>query len=227
MADNPTNSVAAAYRDGRNRVLALASELAAAQAATPVAACPGWTVKDTYAHLAGVSADALSGNLDGIGTPPWTDAQVSARSGRTLSEVCQEWAGNGPLLDARLEDGGRPQIVFDVWSHEQDIRSAVGRPGGRDGPQVRLALDVGLPMFDQGWRSAGRPPLLIRHDARVTTLGQGTPEVTLEISEFELLRMLMGRRSRAQMLAYDWDGDPEPLVDHLHIFPLPPSDLVE
>ena len=31
--------------------------------------------------------------------------------------------------------------VFDCWLHEQDIRDAVGRPGGEDGPAAELALD--------------------------------------------------------------------------------------
>ena len=31
--------------------------------------------------------------------------------------------------------------VFDWWLHEQDIRDAVGRPGGDDGPAAELALD--------------------------------------------------------------------------------------
>jgi hypothetical protein len=41
--------------------------------------------------------------------------------------------------------------------------------------------------------------------------------------------MLIGRRSRAQMLAMDWEGDGEPelLVDHLHVFGPPEKDLIE
>ena len=31
--------------------------------------------------------------------------------------------------------------VFDCWLHEQDIRDAVGRPGGEDGPAASVALD--------------------------------------------------------------------------------------
>jgi uncharacterized protein (TIGR03083 family) len=31
--------------------------------------------------------------------------------------------------------------AFDCWMHEQDIRDAVGRPGGEDGPAARQAID--------------------------------------------------------------------------------------
>ena len=31
--------------------------------------------------------------------------------------------------------------AFDCWLHEQDIRDAVGRPGGEEGPAAEAALD--------------------------------------------------------------------------------------
>ena len=50
--------------------------------------------------------------------------------------------------------------VFDCWLHEQDIRDAVGRPGGEDGPAAELALDEmaagdGLRRRQEGRRAAG------------------------------------------------------------------------
>jgi hypothetical protein len=58
-------------------------------------------------------------------------------------------------------------------------------------------------------------------------LGAGTPAASLRASDFELLRAVMGRRSRAQLLALDWDADAEPYVDHLHIFGPAATDVVE
>jgi hypothetical protein len=37
----------------------------------------------------------------------------------------------------------------------------------------------------------------------------------------------MGRRSRPQLLAMDWDGDPTPYVDALSVFPPPVDDLLD
>ena len=49
----------------------------------------------------------------------------------------------------------------------------------------------------------------------------------LATSDFELARILIGRRSRAQMLAAGWTGDPEPVVDLLPVFGPPVTDLTE
>jgi hypothetical protein len=51
---------------------------------------------------------------------------------------------------------------------------------------------------------------------------QGGPrpgtEFKLTISRFDALRWRMGRRSRAQLAALDWSGDPTPVIDHLVVF---------
>jgi hypothetical protein len=40
--------------------------------------------------------------------------------------------------------------------------------------------------------------------------GTGDPATTLRTSYFEVFRAVTGRRSRAQLLAYDWDPEPRP-----------------
>lgn len=62
------------YANAQNRLFDLAAELTGEQAETPVPALPEWTVVETYAHLAGICADVLSGTL----APPATD-EVTAR----------------------------------------------------------------------------------------------------------------------------------------------------
>jgi hypothetical protein len=42
--------------------------------------------------------------------------------------------------------------------------------------------------------------------------GQSDPAVTLTGDRYELLRALSGRRSRPQIEAMDWEGDPEPYL---------------
>ena len=45
---------------------------------------------------------------------------------------------------------------------------------------------------------------------------------------FEFFRALAGRRSTAQVLAYDWSGDPAPYLPVLnHFGPLPDEDVIE
>jgi uncharacterized protein (TIGR03083 family) len=219
-------SIAELYRDGRQRLLGLAAGLGAADAARPVPACPGWTVKDVYAHLAGVAADVLARRLDGMMTGPWTARQVQERASASLAEVCAEWAASGPRLEARLGGGGRDELVIDVTSHEHDVRGALGRPGARDAPGVGFSLGSvaeGL----AGWWPAGLAAVRVVGDSGTWAFGAGTPAATLRASDFELLRAFMGRRSRAQLLALGWDADAEPYVDHLHVFGPAAADVVE
>jgi uncharacterized protein (TIGR03083 family) len=219
--------ISALYRDGRERILSLAATMSADQAAAAVPACPGWTVKDVYAHLTGVVDDALAGRMDGVTTAPWTARQVDTRSGRSLTEVCDEWAALGPELDRVLGDGTPPELIIDLWTHEQDVRGALGIAGGRHAPQVAFSLRALLAAFARGWEEAGRRPVAVVGEHERWLLGSGEPEATLSASDFELLRALMGRRSRRQFLALQWDGDGDRFVDDLHAFALAAHDLIE
>lgn len=218
------------YPAVRARLLDLASDVDPESAATLVPALPGWTVKDAYAHLAGVSADILAGRSDGAGTDPWTARQVAERRDHDLAQVCAEWARLGPDVDALLAgaDGGSyARVAFDAWTHEHDVRGALNRPGARVEPAVTYLLGELVGGFGAGWSRRGMPAVRLVGDAREWVLGDGEPAATLHASDYELVRMFMGRRSRRQMLAMKWDGDPTPFIDHLHVFPLPEQDLVD
>jgi uncharacterized protein (TIGR03083 family) len=228
------------YARTRSRLLEVAAGLDDQQAARAVAACPGWTVKDAYAHLTGVSADIRDGRLEGAGSAEWTARQVAERAPRPLADVCDEWAKRGSELDEWLTatDPQRTTFVaFDVWSHEQDILATVGRAGQhedlagkQEDPQVGYLADLALAAFDRRFTEAGAPALRIviaGGDAVDRLLGQGEPEATLRITAYELLRTLFGRRSLAQIQAADWDGNSAPYLDHLHLFALPEVDLVD
>ena len=67
-----------------------------------------------------------------MATPPWTAKHVADRADHTLNEILAEWAESGPKLEEALRaigDKGTERIVADQWSHEQDIRGALGKPG--------------------------------------------------------------------------------------------------
>src|SRR2546429_9997478 len=49
------------YRTGRIGMIDMGRSLTDEQAAEKVPACPHWSIKDVYAHQAGVVADALAG----------------------------------------------------------------------------------------------------------------------------------------------------------------------
>jgi len=80
-----TEDLGAAYRDTRLRITEVVTA-PGVDAAMRVPATPEWTVKDVVAHLAGVCADILAGNLEGLTTEPWTAAQVEARRDKDLGQ---------------------------------------------------------------------------------------------------------------------------------------------
>jgi uncharacterized protein (TIGR03083 family) len=209
------------YRTGRTRTVELGRTLPPAEVATRVPGCPEWTVKDVYAHLSGVAADALAGRLEGVATDPWTKRQVDARVAMPLSEILDEWERNGPIFDELLAGGGPPQLVIDTWTHEQDLRAALDRPAHRDDALVRFAVQALVGRFVDQWPALGHPPVVIEGESGRWELGalSAAAAITLRASDFELARGLLGRRSRAQMLAWDWrGGDPEPFIADLVVF---------
>src|SRR5437763_12958509 len=96
-------TIAETYAEGRQRITDLVREAGDRGAATPVPTCPGWTVQDVVAHLTGVCADVLAGNVADVATDPWTDAQVKARRDRSIDEVLAEWADVAPQVAAFAE----------------------------------------------------------------------------------------------------------------------------
>jgi uncharacterized protein (TIGR03083 family) len=223
------------YTAVAGRLLELALKLSEPQQNTVPAPTPEWTVADTYCHLAGATADFLDEHLDGMGTPAWTAAQVAARVGRSLLEVCAEWASRFPLLAARMatDPNMLPRLALDYWTHEQDIRAAVGLRPLREDPAAALMADTLLNARRRGYTGAGGPAVrVVASDGPVdVVLGVGEPEVMLSASAFELLRMVNSRRSLAQWLAADWTGGDTSLrmtaAQALATFPLPPADLFE
>jgi uncharacterized protein (TIGR03083 family) len=218
------------YAETRARLTELASELRPADGARRVPGCPEWTVKDVYAHLAGVCSDILAGRIEGAATDPWTARQVAERADRTLEQLVEEWAADAPQVETLMRQLGEGpdinRVPIDVWTHEQDVRGAVERPGGRDAPVVAWSLERLVGRLGAGWAGAVRKPVRIRGSSDEWVIGDGEPVATMQASDFELVRTFLGRRSRAQALAM-WDGAGEDFVDAFVVFSYADEDLVE
>jgi uncharacterized protein (TIGR03083 family) len=186
--------------------LIVGSDAAALDAVAP--ATPAWTVRDLLAHLVGVTADIVSGNLEGVGTDAWADAQADARRGRSVDELLAEWDEHGPVVEEMAGQFGRAagQLLTDATTHEHDVRGALGARGARDSSAITLSFGfVGLSLGEQ-LDQTDHGALVVHHDGRSDTLGSGDPVATLRIDDFEFVRALTGRRCVEQMAAYDWDG---------------------
>ena len=215
----------------------------------PVPGCPQWSVKDVISHLAGVCDDVLAGNIEGVASDPWTEAQVAARRGRSLEEVLAEWAEKAPPVEAIAEHfPGRvgTQWVLDATSHEHDIRGALGVPGAQDSEAVGMALGFMLGGLATSISAHGLPPLEVRAGEQsfvlggegCTDLGEvllgadppvdvegAVPAATVEASPFEWVRALTGRRSVDQIRRFKWSGDPEPYLPACSFGPFRPADV--
>jgi uncharacterized protein (TIGR03083 family) len=167
-------------------------------------------VKDVLAHVAGIPADIIAGNIEGAATDPWTQAQVDARAGRTIAEITDEWRQTGPQIDAIIDSFGPTgaQLLFDLTTHEHDVRLALGTPGARDAGVFDVALDFAVSNRGQ----YAPKPIHIEADHLAWDLGDGEPVATLTADRFTLMRALSGRRTPAQIRALEWTGDPEPFI---------------
>ncbi|MEY2477157.1 MAG: hypothetical protein QOG87_2472 [Actinomycetota bacterium] len=219
--------VSDAYAGTRERMTALLRD---ADPTVRVPACPEWTVKDVAAHMAGVVDDVLAGRLDGVGSDPWTAEQVKTRADRPIGAVLEEWNEKAPAFEAVLDQFGAAgeQAVFDVVSHEHDVRGALRQFGAQDSDAVGIGLRWVAPIFVALLAEGGYAPLRV-----TTTKGQswGNDDApgSLRAPVFELARALSGRRSHNQIRGFEWSVDPEPYLSAFEFGPFhpPATDVVE
>ena len=130
--------------------------------------CPGWCVHDVVAHVVGLEDVLTGGREPDVELPAdlthvtddvsrYTERHVHVRRPATPTALVDELlvvvgrrreqlAGD---LDAVVPSflGGQQPLgqaiglrAFDIFSHEQDVRRAVGRPGHLDGPAAAAHL---------------------------------------------------------------------------------------
>ncbi len=139
--------------------------------------CPGWTVQDVLAHVAGLEGWLAGDDVPVVEVPdlPHVDNAVDrfiegfvvARRSRSGEEVVEELtdilARRRADLYASVEDADTvirgsfgpaaasdvlATRILDVWTHEQDVRHAIGRPGNLDSAGAAVTVhrfELGLP----------------------------------------------------------------------------------
>jgi uncharacterized protein (TIGR03083 family) len=213
------------YAETRARVLTVVTGLREAGTAAPVPACPGWSVRDVLAHLAAIAEDGRAGLLTGPPDDAQTAAQVARFGGRGLPGILAAWAAAAPGFGEVIASARVWPAVIDVTSHEHDIRGALGRPGARDSEAVTVCANRLL-----GWLRPAVPLRVIVEDGEFQLGPEHTgprPCLTLATTRFEAFRWRMGRRSRAQLMALDWSGDPSPVLGQLTVFGPATADVIE
>ena len=181
----PDSAVVEAYRGLVGRVTELLASVTDTDGDRPVPHCPDWTVKDVVSHMVGVVEDILAGRMEGVTTETWTAAQVDRHRTDSVADLLAVWSSAMTEFEAILPHIPSPvnsQLVMDAVSHEHDLRHALNRPGARDSDAVRVAL---------GW---------ILDSAENKQMGLGHELRARGVDDFDLLRVLSGRRSLAQAL---------------------------
>ena len=183
----------------------------------PVPTCPGWTVKDVVAHMAGFIDVYKRDGAQAFG-PSWGDEVVKARSDDDLDTVLAEWrelaSDPGDLFEGNLG----VVAVSDALAHEQDIRTAIGRPGAEDDEAIVPSVQMALTFAGQKFAKDDLPAVKIETPDIDQQVGEGDPVATLRTSTFELFRTVHGRRTEEQARELDWEGDPGPSLPALFIF---------
>lgn len=222
--------------------------------------CPGWSVKDQLSHLIGIErmilgdpAPALLAeapphvlNDFGLLNESWVEARRPVPGDDVLAEFVEVTHRRTDALEAMGKDefdrvgwsplGERPYREFmesrilDSWAHEQDIRRALDRPGGRNGAAETLVLDrceqtmayvVGKRVAPPEDASVlfvvegalGRHALVAMAGGRASLVAASTdrpPSVTLTLEQEAFWRLAFGRVDPPALIAsgkVQVDGD--------------------
>ncbi len=218
---------------------------------TPVPATPAWRVRDVIAHVTGLAASGADGTLPGdlklleqfrdpdvvSARDAFADGQVDRRQGRPPAQIVAEWDAAEPMLLDRMRrdvPGVDPLppafdavLVTDLCVHADDVMAAIGVPPDRARAATAIAFASYAFGVDYRLRALDLPALGFRYDGEERTVGEGPARATVTASRWELLRVVAGRRSRAQIAALEWTGDPEPYLGLLPAYGERTDDLVE
>ena len=218
------------YTATRDRLVGLLRSLEPDEAARRVPLTPGWTVTEVVSHLCGLNADIAAGRREQLGTPERTAHQVAVRAGRNIDEVCREWLGHAEAMRKAMEEDAflGQRLAADLVVHSQDIHHALGVPIDRDDDATISAAHAYGRVVIERMADPGRIGFAIELSDGTrfaTTTGVDQPPLVLRATPYDFLRSVTGRRSRRQVEALDWSGDPSEVLDDLSPYgPLRTSD---
>lgn len=190
--------------------------------------CPKWTVKDIYAHLVGGEQWMANGQPhvpDGE-MAQWAAAPVLARRDTPPTAVLLElrlaYEQRRVQLEREPLDPTRPSYfpgfpgadaptlgqvlqlrAFDVWTHEQDIRRAIGKPGNLAGPAAAIAAELFISTLPRiVANSAKAPP---GSTVRLTTRGEVELDAAVAVNRDGRGRLVAPGRVVTTHLVMSWE----------------------
>ncbi|MCB0993094.1 MAG: maleylpyruvate isomerase N-terminal domain-containing protein [Acidimicrobiales bacterium] len=206
------------YVELRDRFIDFVGGLDNRSLSTIVPMCPAWSVADVVAHVCGLNADLVGGLRTDLGSDERTGYNVELRRGVSVGEVCREWVGyedevRSVLMTLPTMSG---RLAADLLVHLHDIQQALGLAIDRqDAALVSTAAVYARRCVDGVGEVLGQSIAL-----EIEGVGTWRPRedltasgVSLHASAFDFVRSYSGRRSRAQVEALDWQGDPGEILD--------------
>jgi uncharacterized protein (TIGR03083 family) len=169
----------------------------------PVPSCPEWTAHDLLGHLVGICAFAI-GRMSG-----WAEAGSSS-AGTDIAGLVAEWTRMGEQAEQMLEAGGVRRgslMVMDAFTHELDLRYAIGASLPTDHPAYQRAFEILLNGFSTAVASHNLPAVTIEVDGQEWQAGTGDPVATLSGDRYDIYRSLAGRRTHEQITRLGWSRD--------------------
>ena len=189
-------------------------------------ACPGWNVRDTVAHLVSVCRGAEERLQPGSATR--TGLSPAGLNALGLDSLLREWGRGGRVVEAALarsEHSHRGAVlVMDAFTHELDIRLALGNPIPADHPAFRGAFEVTVGGLSGSVMTLDLAPFRLETEAGSWTVGDGEAAVGVWGSRMDLYRTMTGRRTYRQIAHLTWSADPGPWLPAFRWGPFWPPD---
>jgi uncharacterized protein (TIGR03083 family) len=201
---------------------AVLAGLATAQGSEPVAACPGWTVRDLVGHLGGVHRWAREIILTGKpGAEPRPEGDLAAWFAEGADALIETLTTADPAASAwsfttdRTVGFWRRRQALETVVHRWDAQSAVGEPE-RIAPALAAEgiWEVAELMLPRQVAKRRIPPLpgpirVVATDVEATyVLGEGEPGATVR-APAEVLLLLLWQRADPADPRLQIEGDAE------------------
>ena len=216
------------YRASRLRTAALLEGISADDEQRIVPTCPDWRVRDLVSHVNALAADLSAGRGPDGDTQAWVDQQVIDRADLPVSTQLEQWSESGAAFEETLRS--TPQLkalVVDLISHEHDVAGAIGTQSDRSSSGVELVMSMMGRVFAKDLQEANLNAFRMVCGDRSWEYGEGDVELEVRGDLWEMFRLTGGRRSMAQVLASDHEGDMARYMTGLIHNPLPEVDIIE
>ncbi len=219
---------AAEYEASRLRTTALLDGISADDELRIVPTCPEWRVRDLLSHVNGLAEELAAGRGPTGDPQEWADKLITDRADISVADQLEQFATNGPAFEAVLRDVPQlGQLVIDLVTHEHDFAGALGTQSDRSSSGIELVMSAKTSFVEKDLAANGLAAIRVIGGDHVFEYGSGDVELEVRGELWEMFRLTGGRRSMAQLLASDHNGDIERYAPGLVHNPLAETDIIE